>query len=102
MGFYDNVEKGIDKLNGQLDEIKDSTNGIKETAEKSFMLSPQGRRSMNADAYALGEITLDEFIKREKEATFSMSKEEFNALPLAEQSRLYEEHPDKIRQILGK
>lgn len=101
MSFYSNLENGMSKLNDQIGELKDSAKGIQKTEEKKFQLTPAGRRAMNADAYALGNITLEEFIRREKEATFSISREEWNELSLAEQNKLYEEHPEKIRKLLG-
>lgn len=101
MSFYSNMEDGINKMNDQLGEIKDSTKGIQKTEEKKFQLTPAGRRAMNADEYAMGKISLDEFIKREKDATFSITREEWDKLSLAEQSKLYEEHPEQIRKLIG-
>lgn len=97
MGLFD----GIDLMNEQISDVKDTTKGLLDAENKKWELTPEGRRAMNAEAYGRGEITLDEFIKREKEATFSISKEEWNKLSLAEQSKLFEEHPEKIRKLLG-
>lgn len=97
MGLFD----GIDLLNEQIGDVKDTTKELLDSENKKWELTPEGRRSMNAEAYGRGEITLDEFIRREKEATFSISKEEWNKLSLIEQNELYKEHPDKIRKLLG-
>lgn len=102
MGFFENMEDGINKLNDQVGEVKDSTKGLLDVENKKWELTPAGRRSMNADEYAMGKISLDEFIRREQEAEFSISKDDFDKLPLAEQNKLYQEHPDKIRKLLGK
>lgn len=98
MGLFD----GIDLLNEQIGEVKETTKGIQKLEEKKFQLTPAGRRAMNADAYAMGEISLDEFIKREQEATFSISKDDFDTLSIQEQQKLADEHPEKIRKLLGK
>lgn len=98
MGLFD----GIDLLNEQIGEVKETTKGIQKLEEKEFQLTPAGRRAMNADAYAMGEISLDEFIKREQEATFSISKDDFDTLSIQEQQKLADEHPEKIRKLLGK
>lgn len=98
MGLFD----GIDLLNEQIGDVKDTTKELLDSENKKWELTPEGRRAMNADAYAMGSITLDEFIRREKEATFSISKDDFDKLSLAEQSKLFEEHPDKIRKLLGR
>lgn len=95
------MEEGINKLTDQMDAVKDSTKGLLDAENKKWELTPAGRRAMNAEAYGRGEITLDEFVKREREATFSISRAEWDKLSLAEQSKLYEEHPDKIRKLLG-
>lgn len=102
MGFYNNMEEGINKLTDQVDSLKDSTKGLLDAENKRWELTPEGRKAMNADEYAMGKISLDEFIRREKEAEFSISKDDFDKLSLAEQSKLFEEHPDKIRKLLGK
>ena len=98
MGLFD----GIDLLNEQIGDVKDTTKDLLDAENKKWELTPEGRKAMNADEYAMGKISLDEFIRREKEATFSISKEEWNKLSLAEQSKLFEEHPEKIRKLLGK
>ena len=97
MGLFD----GIDLLNEQIGDVKDTTKDLLDAENKKWELTPEGRKAMNADEYAMGKISLDEFIRREKEATFSISKEEWNKLSLAEQSKLFEEHPEKIRKLLG-
>ncbi len=56
---------------------------------------------MNADEYVMGKISLDEFIRREEEANFSITIEEWNAMGLVEQNELYRKHPEKIRALLG-
>ena len=104
MGYFDNVEnisKGIDSLTEKVGEVKDNTDGILKNQEKTIKLSREGEKMMNADAYALGKISLEELIKREREADFNMTKEEFNKLSLQEQQKIFEEHPERIRQMLG-
>ena len=105
MGFFDNVEnisKGIDSLNDKMGDVKDTTKDVLTFQKKGIKLTRNGERMMNADAYALGHITLEELVKREEDASFDMTLEEFNKLSLREQQKIYDEHPEKVRILLGK
>lgn len=102
MGEFYFMKEESDRLVEQMDDVKKTSKDLLNLENKKWELTPAGRRAMNADEYAMGKISLDEFIRREQEAEFSISKDDFDKLSLAEQNKLYQEHPDKIRKLLGR